>query len=73
MDEREWPKVSSRTKGLKLKAYLDTLTESQRQHALADCATELAAFHLRPADFGAADAEPQAETVERPRRVQRRR
>ena len=36
MDEREWPKVSSKTKGLKLKAYLDTLTESQRQHALAD-------------------------------------
>ena len=56
MDEREWPKVSSKTKGLKLKAYLDTLTESQRQHALADCANELAALNLRPGDFGAADA-----------------
>ena len=41
-----------------LAAYLDTLTESQRQHALADCAQELAALDLSPADFGAAASFP---------------
>ena len=75
-DEGEWERASSKARGLKLQAYLETLTESQRQHALADCANELAALNLRPADFGAADtAGPSVEPprarrpVERPRRA----
>ena len=40
--------------------YLDTLTMARRQHALADCAQELADLGIDPATLGAADTEPAA-------------
>ena len=61
IDDRDWERASSKARGLKLAAYLDTLTEAQRQHALADCAAELAALNLNPGDFGGADVERSAE------------
>ena len=41
LPQEEWNKAMGRAKAIKLTEYLGTLTEAQRQHALADCAVEL--------------------------------
>ena len=50
----QWDKVSSKSKAIKLKEYLNTLTEAQRQHALEDCANELRDLKIDPKDLGLA-------------------
>ena len=60
MTEDAYKRVSTRAKVLNLRAYLDTLTMARRQHALADCAQELADLGIDPATLGAADTEPAA-------------
>lgn len=56
----QWEKVSSKSKAIKLKEYLNTLTEAQRQHALEDCANELRDLKIDPKDLGLAvgDGDP---------------
>ena len=50
----QWDKVSSKSKAIKLKEYLNTLTEAQRQHALEDCANELRDLKIDHKDLGLA-------------------
>lgn len=66
LPDAEYHTAMTRAKGRRLKEYLASLTEAQRQHALADCAMEMADLGLDPADFGVADANP------RPRQLRRR-
>jgi hypothetical protein len=47
-------KVLGKVKAIRLREYLDTLTEARKQHALEDCSRELLDLGLDPADFGAA-------------------
>lgn len=57
LTEDAFDEVQKHRRTRALTAYLATLTEAQKQHALADCARELADLGLRPGDFGAADQE----------------
>ena len=49
-------KTLGKVKAIRLREYLDTLTEARKQHALEDCSRELLDLGLDPADFGAAEA-----------------
>ena len=56
-----WEEASRRAKSVKLKDYLDTLTEAQKQHALEDVAQELKDLKINPADLGKAEAVPEGD------------
>ena len=80
LSDAAYTKAAGKAKALRLAAYLETLTEAQRQHALEDCAKELHDLGLSAADlpFGAANllldlAVPESVRVLDPRRGARRR
>ena len=50
-----WETASRKAKTLKLKDYLATLTEAQKQHALEDVAKELRDLKIDPKDLGKAE------------------
>ena len=50
-----WEKASRKAKTVKLREYLETLTEAQKQHALEDCARELQDLKIDPAKLGKAE------------------
>ena len=54
LSNAEWNKAASKARTIKLKEYLATLTEAQRQHALIDCANELKDLKIDPVKLGAA-------------------
>ena len=54
----EWERAMGRARVIKLREYLDTLTEARRQHAIEDCARELRDLGINPENLGAADNAP---------------
>lgn len=54
LSEAAWNKAASKARAIRLREYLGTLTEAQRQHALEDCQRELADIGLKSVDFGLA-------------------
>jgi len=54
LSEKAWNAAASKARTIRLSEYLDTLPEAARQHALADCARELADLGIDPNSLGAA-------------------